>query len=144
MSARAGAGPDGTRTAGGHRRRRVARRAAIDILYQADIRSCTPSEALHELVGAGRSAPAYTAQIVAGVEEGLDEIDRALGESAEEWTVPRMAAVDRAILRVACYEISAGIPAAVAIDEAVSAANELSTEASGRFINGVLGRLARD
>jgi len=58
--------------------------------------------------------------------------------------VPRMAVVDRTILRVACYEMSAGVPPAVAINEAVEAANELSTEDSGRFINGVLGRIARE
>jgi N utilization substance protein B len=57
-----------------------------------------------------------------------------------------MAAVDRAVLRVACYEMlfREDIPAAVAIDEAVAAAKELSTEASGRFVNGVLGRIARE
>ena len=87
--------------------------------------------------------PQYAEAIVTGVEAGLRDIDRDLGESAEDWTVPRMAAVDRAILRVACYEMRSGLPPAVAIDEAVTAANELSTEASGRFINGVLGRVGR-
>jgi N utilization substance protein B len=77
------------------------------------------------------------------VDRGRDQIDRILGASSEEWTVHRMAVVDRTILRVACHEIQAGIPAAVAINEAVDAAKELSTEDSGRFINGVLGRIAR-
>jgi N utilization substance protein B len=55
-----------------------------------------------------------------------------------------MAVVDRTILRVACYELRTGVPTAVAINEAVDAAKRLSTEDSGRFINGVLGRIARD
>ena len=57
--------------------------------------------------------------------------------------MPRLAAVDRAILRIAVVEMRTGIPPAVAINEAVEAARELSTEASGRFVNGVLGRIAR-
>jgi N utilization substance protein B len=55
-----------------------------------------------------------------------------------------MASVDRTILRVACHELRSGVPPAVAINEAVQAANELSTEDSGRFVNGVLGRIARE
>ena len=135
--------PNAKAPATGHRRRRSGRRAAIDILYQADIRGCSPSEALREWGGEGSEPPEYATEIVMGVESSLADIDMALGESAEDWTVARMAAVDRAILRVACYELRSGLAPAVVIDEAVTAANQLSTEASGRFINGVLGRLAR-
>ncbi|MGH2737889.1 MAG: transcription antitermination factor NusB, partial [Actinomycetota bacterium] len=69
-----------------------------------------------------------------------------IGEHAEGWTVRRMAAVDRAVLRVACYEMlfREDVPAAVAIDEAVATAKELSTGDSGRLVNGVLGRIARE
>jgi transcription antitermination protein NusB len=69
-----------------------------------------------------------------------------IGQHAEGWTVPRMASVDRTLLRVACFEIlyREDVPAAVAVDEAVIAAKELSTEASGRFVNGVLGRIVRE
>jgi transcription antitermination protein NusB len=81
---------------------------------------------------------------VEGVGATRPDIDRILGEHAEGWTVARMAVVDRTILRVACYELRAGLPAAVVINEAVELANELSTEDSGRFVNGVLGRIARD
>jgi N utilization substance protein B len=131
------------REAVGHRRRRAARRLAIDILYQADVTGRPASEVLEEWRRAGRSIPPYTAELVSTVDRGRDQIDRILGASSEEWTVHRMAVVDRTILRVACHEIQAGIPAAVAINEAVDAAKELSTEDSGRFINGVLGRIAR-
>ncbi len=127
----------------GHRRRRRARRLAVDILFQADQTGRGAVEVLEDWRALERGIPAYTAELVAGVAEGLAEIDRRLGEAAEGWTVARMAAVDRAILRVACREIDAGVPVAVAIDEAVEAAKELSTEDSGRFVNGVLGRIAR-
>lgn len=125
------------------RRRRAARRLAIDILYQADVTERLPSEVLREWVAAGRSIPPYTAGLIEAVEAHREAIDHDLGASSEGWTVHRMAAVDRTILRVACSELRAGLPAAVAINEAVEAANELSTEDSGRFINGVLGRIAR-
>jgi N utilization substance protein B len=131
------------REAVGHRSRRAARRLAIDILYQADVTGRAASDVLDEWRSAGRSIPPYTADLVSSVERGRDQIDEALGKSSEEWTVHRMAVVDRTILRVACHELQAGLPAAVAINEAVNAANELSTEDSGRFINGVLGRIAR-
>lgn len=127
----------------GHRRRRAARRQAIDILYQADVTGRPATDVLSEWRTAGRSVADFTEQVVTGVAGGMDEIDRVLGANAEGWTVHRMAVVDRTILRVACYELRSGVPAAVAINEAVEAANELSTEDSGRFINGVLGRIAR-
>ena len=136
------AGPDGPRPTG-HRRRRAARRLAIDILFQADVTDGSPSEVMQEWRLAGRSIPAYAVELVEGVAGSRSEIDADLGTHAEDWTVPRMATVDRTILRVACYEMRAGVPPAVAINEAVDAANELSTDASGRFVNGVLGKIAR-
>ena len=87
--------------------------------------------------------PEYAADLIAEVSRSLDEVDAVLQAHLEEWTVPRLAAVDRAILRIAVVEMRTGIPPAVAINEAVEAARELSTEASGRFVNGVLGRIAR-
>ncbi|HXF57784.1 MAG TPA: transcription antitermination factor NusB [Actinomycetota bacterium] len=127
----------------GHRRRRRARRTAIEILFQADLTGRPPSEVLASWREAGRHIPPYTEELVLGVERELPEIDRWLGETSREWPVHRMAAVDRTILRVATRELRAGLPVPVAIDEAVEAANELSTEESGRFVNGVLARIAR-
>jgi len=126
------------------RRRRAARRLAIDILYQADVTERSASGVLDDWRAAGRSVPDYTEQLVRGVDTRLGEFDAMLGAHSEGWTVHRMAVVDRTILRVACQELREGLPAAVAINEAVEAANELSTEDSGRFINGVLGRIARE
>ncbi len=143
MSARPGSGGQGPRRAG-HRRRRRARRAAVDILYQADVTGREPLEVVEEWRSAGRAVPDYAVELVGGVQRDRDRIDEVLGAHSDEWTVHRMAVVDRTILRVACHELAAGVPAAVAINEAVELANELSTEDSGRFINGVLGRIARE
>jgi len=116
---------------------------AVDILYQSDVTNRPPREVLADWQRAGRSVRPFTEELVSGVEREQAEIDRILGANAEGWTVHRMAVVDRTILRVACYELGSGTPAGVAVSEAVEAANELSTADSGRFINGVLGRIAR-
>lgn len=138
-------GPSGeARRSRGHAKRRAARRQAVDVLYQADVMGRAPSGVLGEWRGAGRDVQPYAEELVRGVELALPEIDALLGRYSEEWTVARMAAVDRTILRVACYELRAGLAPAVAISEAVQTANELSTEDSGRFVNGLLGRIARD
>ena len=128
----------------GHRRRRAARRLAIDLLYQSDVTGQDPKRIMEEWRRARRDVSPYAEEIVTGVESQREDIDGILGSNSEEWAVHRMAAVDRAILRVACYELRAGVPPAVVINEAVEAAKELSTEDSGRFINGLLGRIARD
>jgi len=114
------------------------------MVFQADVTESDPVRVLEEWRAMGRRVPEYAEELVRGVSARLGEIDALLGAHLEGWTVPRMAAVDRAILRVACYELSAGIPEAIVINEAVEAATELSTEDSGRFVNGVLGRIARE
>jgi N utilization substance protein B len=130
---------------GGRRRggRREARRTAVQILYQADVTGASAAEVIRQWREAGRTIRPYTDEVVEGVESALAEIDGNLEEHSEGWPVHRMAVVDRTILRVACWELSAGVPVAVAVDEAVETANELSTDDSGRFINGLLGRIAR-
>ncbi len=127
-------------------RRREARRLAVSILYQADLAGRPPSEVLTERRSLGVRVPRFAEELILGVEGRLEELDRLIGEHAEGWTVPRLAAVDRSVLRVACYEIlyRDDVPTAVAIDEAVTTAKELSTADSGRFVNGVLGRIARE
>jgi N utilization substance protein B len=127
-------------------RRRDARRLAVGILYQAELGRRPTSEILAERRSLGVRVSGFSEDLVRGVTDHLAELDRVIGEYAEGWTVARMAAVDRTLLRVACYEMlfREDVPTGVAIDEAVQAAKELSTEASGRFINGVLGRIARE
>lgn len=127
-------------------RRRDARRRAALILYQADVTGRSPAEVLDARRDLGERIPAFTVELVEGVAGRLAEIDEVLGRHSEEWPVDRMAAVDRAILRLAAHEVlhRDDVPAAVAIDEAVEAAKTLSTEDSGRFVNGLLGKIARD
>lgn len=127
-------------------RRRDARRLAVSILYQADVAKRAPMEVMAELRALGERIPRFAEELVAGVSEHLEELDRLIGSYAEGWTVARMAAVDRTLLRLACFELRyrEDVPAAVAIDEAVSAAKEMSTADSGRFVNGILGRIARE
>jgi N utilization substance protein B len=116
---------------------------ALDILFQADVTDTNPSDVLAAWRAAGRTVPDYAAGLIGEVTVSLAEVDAVLQAHLEEWTVPRLATVDRAILRIAVVEMRTGIPPAVAINEAVEAARELSTDASGRFVNGVLGRIAR-
>ena len=123
--------------------RREARRLALDVLYQADVTGIDGRSVIAGWESAGRAVPPYTREIVDGVASRLPELDRAIGTHAEGWSVERMASVDRTILRLATFELTAGrVPVGAAIDEAVRAAKELSTQDSGRFVNGILGRIA--
>ncbi len=126
--------------------RRQARRQAVDILYQADVTGADPLGVTQEWEVVGRAVEPFARELVAGVAGHSAEIDELLARYAEDWTVERMAALDRTILRVATFELlhRPDIPPAAAIDEAVAAAKELSTEDSGRFVNGILGRVARE
>ena len=126
--------------------RREARRTAIDILYQADITGADPTMVLAEWIDASRRVSPFSAELVEGVEEQLPEIDLLLEEHTEGWTVARMAALDRTILRVAIFELRhrPDVPPSVAISEAVEAATDLSSEGSPRFVNGILGKIASE
>jgi N utilization substance protein B len=131
--------------------RSKARKRALDLLYGADIREESINSALAaEQVRAdndpkrGSSWP-YAREIVVGITEHGDEIDELIETYAQGWTINRMPAVDRAIVRIGIWEIlfNEGIPDGVAISEAVEAASVLSTEDSSGFINGLLGRIAQ-
>jgi len=125
--------------------RTKARKRALDVLYAADARSADPLDVLTERVENTEATPfgEYSEAIVRGYVEHRDRIDDLIGEHAEGWTLDRMPAVDRAILRIAVYELvySVDVPPAVAVDEAVELAKSLSTDNSPRFINGVLGQI---
>lgn len=129
--------------------RTKARKRALDILFEADQRGANVSQVLGERVAAsGRETPLpeYASQIVAGVVAHWMEIQALLEEASKEWTIDRMPAVDRALLRIGAWEIlyNDEVSVAVAIDEAVNLARDLSTDDSPRFINGVLGQVARE
>jgi len=126
--------------------RREARRVAIDILYQADVTATDPGVVLAEWTDAGRVVPPFSKELVDGVNDRMPEIDLLLEEHSEGWTVSRMTALDRTILRVSVHELRdrPDVPPSVAISEAVEAATDLSTEGSPRFVNGILGRIASE
>jgi transcription antitermination protein NusB len=126
--------------------RREARRTAIEVLYQADLSGVAPAVVLAGWIDAGRSVSGFSAELVEGVSEHLPEIDLLLEEHSEGWTVARMSALDRTILRVAIHELRhrPDVPSSVAISEAVQAATALSAEGAPRFVNGILGKIARD
>ena len=123
-----------------------ARRCALDILFQADIRGESATDAMADWIADDREVPEFARELVLGVSTHLPELDKLIGDYAEDWTVERMAVVDRNILRLAVYELlhRDDVPPSAAISEAVVAAKELSTEDSGRFVNGILGRIARE
>ncbi len=126
--------------------RRAARRIAVDVLYQSDVTGRTPTDVAADWIGAGRDVPPFAHELLSGVEDHLPSIDLVLERGAEGWSVGRMAALDRTILRVAVEELlhRDDVPPSVAISEAVEAAAELSSDESKRFVNGILGRIARD
>ena len=126
--------------------RRQERRLAIEILFQADVTATDGRAALESWLESGRIVPSFARELVEGVTEHLAQLDETIGSHSEGWTVDRMASVDRTVLRVATYELAfdRGVPVGVAIDEAVRAAKDLSTDDSGRFVNGVLGKIASE
>jgi transcription antitermination protein NusB len=124
--------------------RSKARKRALDLLYEAELRG----EPVLELLGqrAAEASPPvvpYAARLVRGVQEHRERIDELLAAHAEDWTLDRMPAVDRNILRIGVYELlwADDVPDGVAISEAVQLARSLSTDASPAFVNGLLARL---
>ena len=129
--------------------RSKARKAALDLLYEADIRGTSAVETLNlrDVVEEGpdaRPIREYTRELVNGVGDNFRKIDELITTYAQGWDMDRLPAVDRNILRLGIYEIlwSQTIPDGVAIDEALTLAKELSTDESAGFIHGVLGRIS--
>jgi N utilization substance protein B len=138
--------------------RRSARRYALDTLYEAEIRDMLPLEAFTERQKMGWSDDGeeskqdlpepevldYARHLVAGVQEHHADLDVLIVKYADRWAIERMPVIDRSLLRMALFELLWGddIPVAVAINEAVELAKSLSTEDSGRFVNGLLGKIA--
>jgi len=128
--------------------RSKARKRAVDLLFEADARGIDPVTLLADRLGSPDVPPIndYTVALVEGVTARREEIDRLIAEHAEGWSLQRMPAVDRAVLRLGAYELlwETDVPDAVAIDEAVELAKALSTDDSPRFVNGVLAQLRRE
>lgn len=134
------------RTPGSKGSRSKARKRALDILFESEARAEDALEVLARRV-AGADAPPvsdFAVSLVEGVVAHRDHLDGVLGQAARGWTIDRMPAVDRMVLRIGAYEIlfSDDVPDAVAIDEAIDLARELSTDDSPRFVNGVLAGVA--
>ena len=124
--------------------RSKARKRALDVLFEAELRGEPVLEILSERTAEGAPpVPAYAAELVTGVQAHRQRIDELLTGHSRGWALERMPAVDRNILRIGAYELlwQDDVPDAVAIDEAVQLARDLSTEASPAFVNGLLARL---
>jgi N utilization substance protein B len=125
--------------------RSKARKRALDILFAAEARGVDPLVVLDERLKVAEAVPfgSYAESLVRGVAAHSDRIDSLIASHSVGWTLPRMPAVDRTILRIAVQEIvySDEVPPAVAVDEAVELAKTLSTDDSPRFVNGVLGQI---
>jgi N utilization substance protein B len=117
--------------------RLVRRDEALEALYEAEVR-CRPPET--------QGLDEVAASLAAGAWADRAALDAAIGAAASDWRVERFAAVDRAVLRLALWELRhrPDLPAAVVVSEAVRLAKAYSTERSGAFVNGVLGRLVRE
>jgi N utilization substance protein B len=128
------------------RARTRARKRALDILFESEARGDDALAVLAQRRETDDAPPVsdYAAMLVEGVVAHRERIDQLLAEHAEGWTVPRMPAVDRTLLRIAVFELLwvDEIDDPVAITEAVELARTLSTDDSPRFLNGVLGRIA--
>ena len=131
-----------------------SRRAALQLLYSAEITGQTIADLLQQsnaIVFESEDKEAvspdeYTLVLIRGIEEHQEEIDTMLDSSSDNWSIDRMPIMDRSILRVAVYEMmfQDAIPVSVSIDEAVELAKKYGGEdESHRFVNGVLGQIAK-
>jgi N utilization substance protein B len=131
--------------------RTKARKRAIDILYSADVRQTTIEDALAAEAVRASSEPdrqaswLYAREIVDGIVDNKADIDEMIETYAVGWTLARMPAIDRALLRIGIWEIMYNdeVPDAVAISEAIEAATVLSTDDSAGFINGLLAKISQ-
>ncbi|MGZ4689335.1 MAG: transcription antitermination factor NusB [Acidimicrobiia bacterium] len=121
--------------------RRESRERALGLCYELEVRDISVVELLEDLPV---EPDQYALELLRGVEEHGAELDELLREYSEHWAVERMPAVDRAVLRLGCYELAhePDVPTAVVISEAVDLAKQYSTKDSGRFVNGLLARIA--
>ena len=128
--------------------RSKARKRALDILFASELRSEDPVVALERAIEAGEGPTnAYTGTLVRGVVEHLERIDEVLSTYSKGWTLARMPAVDRNVLRIGVYELlwgDADVPDTVAVSEALHLVQDLSTDDSPAFVNGLLGSIQRD
>jgi N utilization substance protein B len=127
--------------------RSKARKRALDILFEAELRGLPTLELLSERQSVGDvPVQPYAAELVRGVATHSERIDELISWNLVDWTLERMPAVDRNVLRIGVYELlwADDVPDGVAISEAVALAQDLSTDNSPPFVNGVLARIKAD
>ena len=127
--------------------RTKARKRALDVLFASDVRGESATEALDRAIADGEGpGNAYTATLVRGVAAEQPRIDELLATYSQGWTLDRMPAVDRNVLRLGVGELlhATDVPEHVAISEAMQLVRELSTDDSPQFVNGILGAIQRD
>jgi N utilization substance protein B len=127
--------------------RSKARKRALDILFEAELRGLPTLQLLSERQSVGDvPVQPYAAELVRGVATHSERIDELISWNLVDWTLERMPAVDRNVLRIGVYELlwADGVPDGVAISEAVALAQDLSTDNSASFVNGVLARIKAD
>ena len=128
--------------------RSKARKRALDVLYESELRGADPMATLAErLAQSDPPVPEYAVTLVEGVFANRARIDAVLSEVSVDWPLERMPAVDRNVLRIGTFELlflADEVPEGVAISEAVELATALSTDDSPKFVNGVLSRVARE
>jgi N utilization substance protein B len=125
--------------------RSKALKRALDVLFEAELRGLPVLELLAERMSLGeRPTPEYAAEIVRGVAAHSAEIDALIADNAVDWTLERMPNVDRNVLRIGVWELrwAEDVPVGVAISEAVELAQDLSTDGSPAFVNGLLAKVA--
>lgn len=124
-----------------------ARKRALDVLYASEMRSESPVRALDRAIDEGEGPTNdYTGFLVRGVAEHQARIDELLETYSEGWTLSRMPAVDRNVLRLGVFELMyvEDVPDAVAVTEAMNLVRDLSTDESPGFVNGILGSIVRN
>jgi N utilization substance protein B len=127
--------------------RSKARKRALDVLFASELRAESPVEALDRAIADGEGPTNdYTATLIRGVAEHQSRIDELLSAYSEGWTLDRMPAVDRNVLRLGVWELlyADDVPDAVAVSEAMALVTDLSTDESPQFVNGVLGSISRN
>ncbi len=123
--------------------RRAARERVLELAYEGEQRGMSADQLLADLPV---EPDEYACRVLAGIDAHREEIDAVIRKYSENWALERMPVLDRALLRIGTYELGwvPEVPTAVAITEAVELAKEYSTKDSGRFVNGLLARIAED
>lgn len=122
--------------------RHIGREGVINLLYEAEIKGLDALELLDEL---SLAPDEFVLEILKGIYGDLQSINESISKFSPDWPLERMPSIDRAVLRLATYELKhTDVPVAVILNEAVEISKEYSTENSGRFVNGILASLAEE